>query len=128
MNCPTFFAYEEENAVLCLVTGDKAAVTNCFNDKLKELDPSKSEGAGEKHLPMVNVNGTSVTVNVGSVLHPMTKEHSIGWIYLETEQGGQIQYLSPDMTPAAEFILSSGDRAIAAYAYCNLHGFWKTAI
>ena len=28
----------------------------------------------------------------------------------------------------AEFILAEGDRAVAAYEYCNLHGLWKADI
>ena len=30
--------------------------------------------------------------------------------------------------PVAQFVLADGDEALAAYAYCNLHGFWKTQI
>ena len=58
----------------------------------------------------------------------MTEEHSIGWIFLETQKGGQFVKLSPSSEPVGEFVLSQGDTALAAYAYCNLHGFWKTKI
>lgn len=128
MNCPAFFACKEKTGILSLITGDKTEILNYFGDKLEELDPSKAEGAGEKHLPSVKINGSSITVNVGSVPHPMTEEHSIGWVYLETKQGGQIKFLNPNAEPIAEFVLSPEDAPIAAYAYCNLHGFWKTEI
>ena len=58
----------------------------------------------------------------------MTKEHSIQCVFLETKKGGQFAYLSSDEKPEVEFSLSEGDKAVAAYAYCNLHGFWKTEI
>ena len=58
----------------------------------------------------------------------MTQEHSITWIFLETKRGGQFVMLDPDSQPVGEFLLADGDKAVAAYAYCNLHGFWKTDI
>ena len=30
--------------------------------------------------------------------------------------------------PAAEFALTADEKPIAVYAYCNLHGLWKTDI
>lgn len=128
MNSPTFFTCKEKKGILGLITGEKTEILKCIEEHFEELDSTKSEGAGEKHLPCVKTEGSLITVSVGSVLHPMTEDHSIGWIYLETAQGGQIKFLCPDKEPIAEFCLSNGDKAIAAYAYCNLHGFWKTEI
>ena len=67
-------------------------------------------------------------MKVGELEHPMLEEHYIMWIYLETEQGGILKKLSPGQKPEAEFVLSSGDRPVAAYEYCNLHGLWKAEI
>ncbi len=125
MKQPAFFTDKTKSDIFCAIAGDGRQLGEAFHALL----PAGSEdGAKEKHLPAVQVNGSTVLVEVGSVPHPMTKEHSIGWIYLETAQGGQLKYLSPDQTPRAEFSLTADDRAIAAYAYCNLHGFWKTAL
>ena len=93
----------------------------------EELVPNTSEGASEKHLPVIEVNGQHVTVKVGSVFHPMTEEHSIAWVYLFTKAGCcQRIYLDGLCDPVAEFVLNENDEPAAAYAYCNLHGFWKT--
>lgn len=100
----------------------------CTGDELKEMKPNTSEGAEEKHLPVVTQNGNQVTVEVGSIYHPMTEEHSIGLVYLETCCGGQYKLLKPDNEPKAVFILADGETAKAAYAYCNLHGLWKTEL
>lgn len=100
----------------------------CCGEKMQELVPNTSDGANEKHLPLVNVNGNIVTVQISSVLHPMVDEHFIQWIYLETEQGIQRKWLKPNDVPVATFVLADGDKAVAAYEYCNLHGLWKATL
>ena len=113
---------KSNDAVLYLVSGKKDALN------LPQLDSTASEGAGEKHLPIVTCSGKNITVKVGSVAHPMSEEHSIDWIFLETKKGGQFVKLSPQDEPVAHFVLPEQDEACAAYAYCNLHGFWKTEL
>ena len=97
----------------------------CCGQKMTHLEPGTVDASIEKHTPVVAVDGDTVTVTIGSVAHPMTEEHSIEWIYLETQKGGQFRKLCPDGEPVAEFIVAQDDEAIAVYAYCNLHGFWK---
>ena len=82
-----------------------------------------TDGAHEKHVPVIEQNGNHITVKVSSVEHPSLPEHYIEWILLETEQGFQIHYLKPGMKPEATFL--TNEKAIAAYEYCNLHGLWK---
>ena len=100
----------------------------CCGQKMTALEPNTTDAAGEKHLPVIEQSGSTITVSVGSVSHPMTAEHSIEWIYLETSLGGQRKALSPEVEPKAEFVLAEGEKAVAAYAYCNLHGLWKTQL
>lgn len=128
MGCPIFFECKEKSGVLGLITGDKEKLLQCLGSQFEELDATKAEGAGEKHLPQVEVKDNLVVVTVGSVAHPMTEEHSINWIYLQTQEGSQLKKLSPGKEPKAEFALSKTDSPVAAFAYCNLHGFWKTSI
>lgn len=99
----------------------------CCGDKMQELTPNTTEAAREKHLPVITRSGETVTVKVGSVPHPMAEEHHIEWIILETKQGYQKKDLKPGEKPEAVFALTGGDEVVAAYAYCNLHGLWKTA-
>ena len=94
---------------------------------LRELTPNTSDGAVEKHKPVVSIEDGNVKVEVASVAHPMTPEHSIQWIYLETKNGGQIRFLSPDQAPQAQFCVKN-DPPVAVYEYCNLHGLWKEEI
>lgn len=119
---------DESGNVIEAVYAKENTVFSCDGKEMRELKANTSEGAAEKHLPEVAVEGNMVTVKVGSIAHPMTVEHSIGFICLETEKGLQRVSLKPDEEPKACFTLTEGDRPVAAYAYCNLHGFWKTEL
>ena len=97
----------------------------CCGQKMDELIPGTSDGAVEKHVPAVEVDGSVVRVQVGSVEHPMVDVHYIEWIALESKEGVQIKYLKPEIAPKAEFVLSESEAPVAVYEYCNLHGLWK---
>ena len=107
---------------------NKGVPVVCCGEKMSELIPGTSDGAVEKHVPAVKVEGSKVTVTVGSVEHPMQDVHYIEWVILETEKGYQKVDLKPEQPPVAEFIVPEGDKPIAAYEYCNLHGLWKAEI
>ena len=99
----------------------------CCGEKLTELVPNTVEASVEKHLPVVNVSGNSVTVQIGSVPHPMEDGHHIDFIFVETEHGGQRKSLKVGEDPKVSFVFTD-DKPVAVYAYCNLHGLWKTEI
>lgn len=98
----------------------------CCGDEMKELVPNTVEAATEKHFPVITQEGRHVTVKIGSIEHPMTEEHHIEWILLQTDEGIQKKWLEPGEKPEACFELSEGETVEAAYEYCNLHGLWKT--
>ena len=99
--------------------------TMCCGEAMAELTPNTTDGALEKHVPVIAVDGVKVTVCVGSAEHPMLDAHYIQFIILETNKGYHKCDLKPGNAPKAEFILADGEKAIAAYEYCNLHGLWK---
>ena len=122
----------EQRFFICKHCGNIIAMVNdsgvpvvCCGEKMIELIPGAVDAAQEKHVPVVTVNGSKVTVDVGSVAHPMTAEHSIQWVSLQTKQGNQRKLLDVGSAPKVEFMLCDGDEVVAAYAYCNLHGLWK---
>ncbi|MCR5213585.1 MAG: desulfoferrodoxin Dfx [Eubacterium sp.] len=100
----------------------------CCGETMVELEPNTSDGAGEKHVPVVTIDGNIVTVAVGEVDHPMLDAHFIQWIAIETEQGRQRKTLKPGDKPVASFALVDGDKVKEVYEYCNLHGLWKTVV
>lgn len=97
----------------------------CCGEEMKELIPNTQDGAKEKHVPVYTVKGNKVTVQVGEVAHPMTEEHFIEWIALQTKKGNQRVALKPGDKPEAVFALLEDDEVEAVYAYCNLHGLYK---
>lgn len=107
---------------------DKGVAVVCCGESMEVLNPNTTDAATEKHVPVVKVEGNKVVVSVGSVAHPMLEEHHISFIILETSNGVQRQYLDVAGAPEATFLLADGEKAIAAYEYCNLHGFWKAEI
>lgn len=100
----------------------------CCGDEMQLLKANTTDAAKEKHVPAVTVEGNKVVVNVGSVDHPMTPEHYIQFIMIETNLGKQYKGLTPDDKPHAEFVLQDGEKLAAAYEYCNLHGLWKVEV
>ena len=99
----------------------------CCGQKMTRLEAGAVEASHEKHIPKVTVEGNTVIAEVGSVLHPMSEEHHIAWVYLQTDKGGQRKALAPTDAPIAKFALAD-EKPIAVYAYCNLHGLWKAEI
>ena len=99
----------------------------CCGEKMKELVANTVDAAVEKHLPDIKVDGNTITVSVGSVLHPMTDEHHITYIYVETKVGGQRKCLNIGSEPVASFSFIN-DEPVNVFAYCNLHGLWRTQI
>lgn len=96
----------------------------CCGEKMQELVANSVDAAVEKHVPVATYKCNKVTVQIGEVEHPMTEAHLIEWVYLHTEQGGQRKCLKAGDAPSVEFALVKGDKPVAVYAYCNLHGLW----
>lgn len=109
------------------VIHDAGVPMMCCGQKMDPLVPNTVEASGEKHLPVVTVEPGQVKVNVGSAAHPMLEEHSIQWVYLETDQGGQRKVLNPGDAPEVTFALGQ-EKPLRVYAYCNLHGLWMTEL
>lgn len=104
---------------------DKGVPVVCCGEKMKEIIPGTTDAAKEKHVPVYTVEQNKVSVKVGSVEHPMTAEHYIEWISIQTKQGNQRKCLNPGDKPEACFMICDGDEVEAVYAYCNLHSLWK---
>ena len=115
----------------CLKCGKIIEIVNkgcpvvvCCGDEMKELKANTTDGAMEKHVPVIEQNGNAVTVTVGSVAHPMEADHWIQWIVLETDKGVYRKNPNSGEAPVAKFTLTD-EKLIAVYEYCNKHGLWK---
>lgn len=99
----------------------------CCGQKMSKLEPGTVDASQEKHVPVAVLAGNTVQVTVGAVEHPMTEEHSILWVYLQTNRGGQRKCLEAGQSPVVTFALAD-ETPVAVYAYCNLHGLWKAEV
>ena len=99
----------------------------CCGQKMTNLEAGTVEASREKHIPVVSVNGNTVTVTVGAVEHPMAEEHSILWVYLQTDKGGHRKCLEVGKPPVATFALTD-EKPVSVYAYCDLHGLWRADV
>lgn len=123
----------QQKFFLCKHCGNLVGLLNnagvpmiCCGEPMVELVPNTTDAAQEKHVPVVTAKGREISVNVGSAAHPMTQEHHIAWVYLQTNQGGHRKSLEADEAPEVRFALTEGEKPLAVFAYCNLHGLWKT--
>ena len=120
-----FFICNHCRNIIAMVK-DSGVAVHCCGEEMEEIIPCTSDGAQEKHLPVCNVNGETVTVSVGATEHPMTPEHYIEWVCIESDEGLQFKKLKPNASPRISFSLSNGDKVKAVYAFCNLHSLWKS--
>ena len=106
---------------------DRDTPTICCGEEMVILKANSTDAAQEKHDPVVKFTDNKIEVAVGSVLHPMTPEHFIQFIYLQTEKGGQLKKLNPGDEPKAVFLIGE-DKPLVVYEFCNLHGLWKADV
>ena len=96
----------------------------CCGQNMQGLVPGESDASVEKHMPVVTVTDNKVSVQVGATMHPMTPEHFIEFIYIETTKGGKRAALKPTDSPTACFCLCKDEKLLGVYAYCNLHSLF----
>ena len=99
----------------------------CCGQKMTPVVAGSVEASREKHIPVATVEDGFVKVSVGSIEHPMAEEHSILWVELKTDKGVQRKNLVVGEPPVVSFALAD-EKPLEVYAYCNLHGLWKSEI
>ncbi len=127
MNNNRFFRCAKcENVFLTVVGLGNTA--SCCGAPLVEMHFGEMDEGKEKHMPMLTQSEDRVYVDVGEREHPMVEDHSISFIYLRTNRGGHLRYLSPTQAPSASFTMEDDEDLRAAYAYCNKHGMWMREV
>ena len=69
----------------------------CCGEPMKLLKENTTDGAKEKHVPVVEKIEGGYRATVGSVEHPMTPEHYIQFIELVTPDGVLRRNLTPPL-------------------------------
>ena len=103
---------------------DSGMPLTCCGEEMELVEPASEMASLEKHVPVVERFADKVIVSVGETPHPMTKDHYIEWILLQSKTGFQVHYLKPGDAPVFEFHIPEKITPIAVYAYCNIHGLW----
>lgn len=108
------------------VTHAGGGVLVCCGQPMDLKKENTSDGATEKHVPVIEKIDGGYKVKVGSVAHPMEATHYIEWIELIADGNAYRKFLEPGDAPEATFMIKvkDGDKVIAR-EYCNLHGLWK---
>ena len=110
--------------VIGLIDGDMAHVT-CCGKPMELMVANTTDASVEKHVPVYEKVEDEIVVKVGSVEHPMTKEHYIMWIAQVTDNRTTRVRLYPEQATETRFPYIKGS---TIYAYCNLHGLGKTTV
>lgn len=107
------------------IVHEAAGELTCCGQAMKRMVAGTSDGAAEKHVPVIEKIEGGYKVKVGSVEHPSTEQHYIEWIELICQKCGKVQrkYLKPGDKPEAVFTSTSEE--VTAREYCNLHGLWQ---
>ena len=71
----------------------------CCGREMVLLKENSVEAAQEKHVPVIEHKGSTYTVQVGSVAHPMEEKHYIEFIELVTEARVYRAFLDPGKKP-----------------------------
>jgi len=135
-------------------TEKSGVLITCCGQKMNRLVAHTENTYDEQHVPEYTIKGgfanNAIEVRIGHTNHVMTEEHHIEWVYLYTFQGGQLKHLNATQEPKVTFAMAEEDafvycdrpickmsqgegncmfrckRNMVVYAYCNLHGLWKT--
>lgn len=122
MSIAEFYRCEKCGNVVALIKKGGGTL-KCCGQAMTKLEANSTDAAVEKHVPVITKEGGKVKVAVGSTLHPMLAEHYIEWIALASDGKVEFKFLEPGEQPKAEF---SEAESGTVYAYCNLHGLWKS--
>lgn len=97
---------------------------SCCGKPMELQKPGTTDGAAEKHVPVVERQASGYLVKIGSQPHPMLPEHYIEWIDLITEDKVYRKFLKPG-EKAEAFFGNIKDEHFLVREYCNLHGLWE---
>jgi len=110
--------------VIGLIDGDMNKIT-CCGRKMELMNANSTDASQEKHVPVCEKLEDEIVVKVGTVEHPMEKEHYIMWIAQVSDNQTTRIRLFPEQ--AAEVRFKYIPKSII-YAYCNKHGLWKNIV
>lgn len=127
----TTLTWEPDNALAfgssmpLIAKVQKLETANYMGRVGQPIYPANSNGAPEKHIPQVSIQGNDVEISAN---HVMSDEHYIQFIWLKDVKTNEV-VLAKELTPQEEkpvlkAKVPSGVE-LRPYLFCNLHGLWK---
>jgi len=110
--------------VIGLIDGDIMHMT-CCGKPMQLLEANTVDASQEKHVPVYERSEDEIVVRVGSVEHPMEKDHYIMWIAQVSDNKTMRVSLYPEQDTIVRFKYIPG---ATLYAYCNKHGLWSAEV
>ena len=110
--------------VIGLIDGDINHMM-CCGRKMELLVANSEDAAVEKHVPVYERVEDEIVVKVGSIEHPMDKDHYIMWVAQVSDNQTTRVRLYPEQGIEVRFKYIPNS---TIYAYCNKHGLWKTEV
>lgn len=110
--------------VIGLIDGDINHMM-CCGRKMELLVANSEDAAVEKHVPVYERVEDEIVVKVGSIEHPMDKDHYIMWVAQVSDNQTTRVRLYPEQGTVVRFKYIPNS---TIYAYCNKHGLWKTEV
>ncbi|MDD4990443.1 MAG: desulfoferrodoxin [Candidatus Pacebacteria bacterium] len=114
----------------CNICGNMVGVVHegagqlvCCGEPMELLEEKNKDEGAEKHVPVIEKLEKSVMIKIGSVPHPMEKEHFIEWVEVFFDDKVARKFFQPGDSPQLEFDVNSENLSVRAY--CNVHGLWK---
>ena len=110
------------NIVEVLTVGKGELV--CCGQPMKALTEKTEDAGQEKHVPQIEKTETGTIVRVGSIAHPMEKDHYIEWIEIIADGDVYRKFLHPGEKAEARFEIKA--EKVMARTYCNIHSLWQS--
>jgi len=115
----------------CRICGNMAEMVHagagtmvCCGETMELLVEKNADTGLEKHVPVIEKDGSTITVKVGSVPHPMEEKHYISLIELLADGRVYRKLLHPGEEPKAVFYCQA--EQVSAREWCTVHGLWKS--
>ena len=121
---PKFYRCSECGAILEAITPHCCDELYCCGKETELMRANELITLEEKHMPVIKREGSTLTVCVGRVLHPMSSEHSILWIEVKSKYRTRRVMLKKGDDPVVTFNIPE-NIPVTVYSYCNLHGLWR---
>ena len=94
----------------------------CCGEVMEEIKPNSVDAAFEKHIPVYEIKGDKININVP---HVMEEAHYIKWILMVSDNEIHYKEFKYTDTPSVTFDFKENS---TIYSYCNLHGLWMNNV